>query len=81
MGILVPAIVVIISLGSRYLIELSTELTSGVMLDTDAGVISTGGHITASRIIDMRPEASIVGLDVVPVAVPAALPEVPAAGQ
>src|SRR5689334_11934663 len=52
------ALVIIFGMASKYVVEMSSELSSSIFLDAEAG-IETAGTVTAEQIIDMRPEAAI----------------------
>jgi hypothetical protein len=61
MSYLVPVLVILMGMASRYIVELSSELSTSVFLDTEAGIESAGTQITADPIVDMRPETAILG--------------------
>jgi hypothetical protein len=59
MTYLTAALVIIFGMASKYVVEMSSELSSTVFLDADAGVGTAGSGVTADKIVDMRPEAAI----------------------
>jgi hypothetical protein len=60
MAYLTAALVIIFGMASKYVVEMSSELSSTVFLDAESGIESAGSGVTADPIVDMRPEAAIV---------------------
>ena len=59
MGFLVTIIVVVLGFASQVLIETSSELSTDVLLDADAGVDLIAPRITTGEIIDVSPASSV----------------------
>jgi hypothetical protein len=61
MTYLATVLIIVLGMSSKFIVELSSELSTNVLMDTDAGVDSGGTQIIADQIVDMRPETSIGG--------------------
>lgn len=61
MPYLATVLIIVLAMSSKFIVELSSELSTNVLTDTDAGVESGGSQIVADQIVDMRPETSIGG--------------------
>ena len=59
MAYLVPIVVIALGLVTQYLVEVSAELSTAALMETEAGVDFTAPRIVADRIVDMRPETSL----------------------
>ncbi len=61
MPYLATVLIILLGMSSKFVVELSSELSTNVLLDTDAGIDLGGSQIVADQIVDMRPETSIGG--------------------
>lgn len=59
MGYLVTVAVIALGLAAEFLVEVSAEVSTDVLIDADAGVEGFGTAIVSSRIVDTRPEAAL----------------------
>lgn len=59
MGYLVPVVIIALGLVSQYLIEVSAELSTASILESETGVDVIAPSIVADRVVDMRPETSL----------------------
>lgn len=59
MGYLVTIAVIGFGLAANLLVEISAELSTDLLIDTNAGIVSAGTFIVPDRIIDMRPETAL----------------------
>jgi len=59
MAYLIPIVIVVFGIGTKFLVEVSSELTHSVLFDADKGIEVAGTRITAEGIVDMRPEISL----------------------
>jgi hypothetical protein len=61
MAYLVPVLIILFSMSTKFIVELSSELSTNILVDTDAGIDSGGTQVIADQIVDMRPETSSAG--------------------
>ena len=59
MGYLVPFIIIVFGMAAEYVIEISADVSTEVILDGETGIEPVSTPIVADRIVDMRPETSI----------------------
>lgn len=62
MGYLVTVAVIAFGFAANLLVEVSAELSTDVLIDTDAGIASYGTSVVPDRIIDMRPETALAAV-------------------
>jgi hypothetical protein len=59
MNFVVTGIILLLGLGARYVVDMSSELSSPIFLDSEPGIETSGSLVTADHIVDMRPEIAI----------------------
>jgi hypothetical protein len=59
MNYVVTGIIILLGMGARYVVDMSSELSSQVFLDSEPGIESAGSQVTSDKIVDMRPETAI----------------------
>jgi hypothetical protein len=59
MGYVVTIVIVVLGFASQVLIETSAELSTEVLLETDAGVDLIAPRITTGEMIDVSPASSV----------------------
>ena len=59
MNYVVTGIIVVLGLAARYAVDLSSELSAAVFLDSEPGVETAGSPVTSDQIVDMRPETAL----------------------
>lgn len=59
MNYVVTGIIILLGLGARYVVDMSSELSSPIFLDSEPGIESAGSMLTADQIVDMRPETAL----------------------
>jgi hypothetical protein len=59
MNYFVTGIIILLGLGARYVVDMSSELSSPIFLDSEPGIETAGSMLTADQIVDMRPETAI----------------------
>lgn len=59
MNFVVTGIIVVLGLAARYAVDMSSELSAGIFLDSEPGVETAGSMITSDQVVDMRPETAI----------------------
>jgi hypothetical protein len=59
MNFVTTGVIVLLGLGARYVVDMSSELSASIFLDSEPGIESAGSMLTADQIVDMRPEIAI----------------------
>src|SRR5262249_34823332 len=59
MNFVVTGIIVVLGLPARYAVDMSSELSAPIFLDSEPGVETAGSMVTSDQIVDMRPETAI----------------------
>lgn len=59
MPYLVPVAVILIGLVAETIVEVSAELSTGVLIDADAGVDVGTVPVVSNGIVDMTPETAL----------------------
>jgi hypothetical protein len=59
MNFVTTGLIILLGLGARYAVDLSSELSAAIFLDSEPGVETSGSMITSDQIVDMRPETAV----------------------
>ena len=59
MNFVTTGLILLLGLGARYIVDVSSELSAGIFLDSEPGVETAGSMVSADPIVDMRPETAI----------------------
>jgi hypothetical protein len=59
MNFVATGLILLLGLGARYVVDMSSELSSQIFLDSEPGIESAGSLVTSDQIVDMRPETAV----------------------